>query len=137
MAIGLLLIAFPAAHSAILYQLYVPIALMLVSLIARGVAFDFRTKATDAMHHFWDWVFKLGSLSTALCQGYMLGHYVTGFDSGVWVVVFCLLSAFGVASAYSLIGAGWLVMKTDGELQKLSARQGMVAGRLALIGSCW
>ena len=111
---------------------------MLVSLIARGVAFDLRTKAIESMHYFWDWVFKLGSLFTALCQGYMLGRYVTGFTSftgyDIWDFLFCIVGAFGVAAAYSLIGASWLVMKTEGELQKTSANYGRLAGRVAFAG---
>jgi cytochrome d ubiquinol oxidase subunit II len=134
LAIGILLIAFPLAYGKLLYQLYMPVALMLASLIVRGVAFDFRTKATHDIHHLWDWAFKLGSLGAALCQGYMLGRFVTAFGDGNWQYAFCLASAVGVAAAYCLVGAAWLVMKTDGALQKTSARQGQLAARICAVG---
>ncbi len=118
MAIGLLLIAFPAAHSFIFKELYLPTVILLISLILRGVAFDFRAKAAFSHKPTWDRVFKAGSLLAALSQGYMLGMYVMGFETSVTAFSFSLLSAVGVAAAYSYIGACWLVMKTEGALQQ-------------------
>ena len=69
LGVGLLLVAFPAAHGIILTNLYLPVALMLGGLILRGVAFDFRTKAQDAHKQRWNTVFFAGSLIAALCQG--------------------------------------------------------------------
>lgn len=117
LAIGLLLIAFPAAHSYIFKELYLPTAVLLISLVLRGVAFDFRAKAAFSHKPTWNKVFKIGSLLAALSQGYMLGMYVMGFESTVAAYSFSLLSAFGVAAAYSYIGACWLIMKTEGQLQ--------------------
>jgi cytochrome d ubiquinol oxidase subunit II len=117
LAIGLLLIAFPAAHSYIFKELYLPTAILLISLVLRGVAFDFRAKAAFSHKPTWNRVFKGGSLLAALSQGYMLGMYVMGFESTLAAYSFSLLSAFGVAAAYSYIGACWLIMKTEGELQ--------------------
>ena len=122
LAIGLLLIAFPTAHSLVLKALYIPCTFMLIGLILRGVAFDFRAKAIVDHKNAWDLAFKFGSLLAATSQGYMLGRYVMGFDESAWSYGFALLSAVGVAAAYTLIGAAWLVMKTEGELQQYAIK---------------
>jgi len=134
LAIGILLIAFPAAHNVIFQELYIPTAILLSGLIARGVAFDFRTKAASRFHRTWDHVFRGGSLISALSQGYMLGMYVTGFEHTLVATAFCLLSAFCVAAAYSYIGAAWLVMKTEGDIQRYAAKWGRRAGWLTALG---
>ena len=121
LAIGLLLIAFPEAHNTVLRELYLPATLMLIGIIMRGVAFDFRAKALTTHQLAWDRVFKAGSILTALTQGYMLGRYVLGFDSGLAAQLFSLLSALCVMGAYAFIGGAWLVMKTEGDLQLSSA----------------
>jgi cytochrome bd ubiquinol oxidase subunit II len=118
LGIGLLLVAFPVAHGLILTQLYLPVFFMLIGLIARGVAFEFRAKAAARRKPLWDRVFFGGSLLTALAQGYMLGAYVLGFDQSGWAVFFCLLSAAGLVAGYVFIGACWLIYKTEGTLQK-------------------
>ena len=122
LAIGLLLIAFPTAHSLVLKALYIPCTFMLIGLILRGVAFDFRAKAIVDHKNAWDLAFKFGSLLAATSQGYMLGRYVMGFDESAWSYGFALLSAVGVAAAYTLIGAAWLVMKTEDELQQYAIK---------------
>ncbi|WP_299595434.1 cytochrome d ubiquinol oxidase subunit II [uncultured Microbulbifer sp.] len=134
LAIGLLLIAFPAAHSLILMQLYIPVAIMLVGLIMRGVAFDFRAKAAVDHKLAWDRTFKAGSLITTLTQGYMLGQYVMGFDQSVPSLLFCAISALGVTAAYSYIGSAWLVLKTEQDLQVRAVRWTRVTGRATLVG---
>lgn len=121
LAIGLLLIAFPEAHNTVLRELYLPATLMLIGIIMRGVAFDFRAKALTTHRLAWDRVFKVGSILTALTQGYMLGRYVLGFADGVAAQAFSLISAVCVMGAYAFIGGAWLVMKTEGELQQRSA----------------
>jgi len=118
LAIGLLLIAFPEAHSLVLYKLYIPAVLMLCGLILRGVSFDFRAKAVVEHKHRWDILFKLGSILTSLMQGYMLGQYVLGFDTSLPGILFCIVSALCVTAAYSFIGGAWLIMKTAGPLQQ-------------------
>ncbi|MDP2561364.1 cytochrome d ubiquinol oxidase subunit II [Psychrobium sp. 1_MG-2023] len=118
MAVGLLLIAFPLAHSIVFKALYLPTLLLLISLIMRGIAFDFRVKAPFSHKPTWNLMFKLGSLLAALSQGYMLGMYIMGFEQSVAAVLFSLLSALGVTAAYCLIGAAWLVMKTEHTLQR-------------------
>ena len=128
LAIGLLLIAFPEAHSAFLQTLYLPATFMLLGLILRGVAFDFRAKVVQVKKRKWDMAFKYGSLLTTLAQGYMLGIYVTGLRTDLWAQGFALLAAFGVTAAYAFIGACWLILKTEGDLQQKAyywARRGL------------
>lgn len=117
LAIGLLLVAFPAAHGAILTALYLPVAVMLIGLILRGVAFEFRAKAPVAHKRPWDAAFWAGSLMTALSQGFMLGLYIMGLRWGWAEIAFASLTAVALAVAYSFIGAGWTILKTDGALQ--------------------
>ncbi len=134
LAIGIMLIAFPAAHSIVLYHLYLPAALMLIGLILRGVAFDFRAKAAVAHKMAWDRTFFAGSLITSLTQGYMLGMYVMGFDTSWQSHLFAVVSGLGVTAAYSLIGACWLIMKTEGRLQERSVRWARQANRATFAG---
>jgi cytochrome d ubiquinol oxidase subunit II len=95
------------------------VALMLVGLTLRGVAFEFRAKAGNATDkRRWDMAFAGGSALAALTQGWMLGRYVLGFAEGWGALLFALLSALGVAAAYAFIGACWLIWRTEGALQK-------------------
>ena len=80
LGIGVLLIAFPRAHGLVLSALYLPVAVMLIGLILRGVSFDFRVKARAARKDMWNRLFALGSLMAAAAQGWMLGRYLTAFD---------------------------------------------------------
>ncbi len=127
LGVGLLLVAFPAAHGIILTHLYLPVAVMLAGLILRGVAFDFRAKAKDAHRRAWNNAFIFGSLLAAFSQGYMLGSYILGFDARLGAIAFSLLSGVSVVAGYCLIASGWLLMKTEGALQKKAARWGMMS----------
>jgi cytochrome d ubiquinol oxidase subunit II len=119
LGVGLLLVAFPMAHGMVLTALYLPVALMLVGLTLRGVAFEFRAKAGNATDkRRWDMAFTGGSALAALTQGWMLGRYVLGFAEGWGALFFAMLSALGVAAAYAFIGACWLIWRTEGALQK-------------------
>ncbi len=119
LAVGLLLVAFPVAHGMVLTALYLPVALMLVGLIARGVAFEFRAKAGGPRDkRLWDLAFAGGSILAALTQGWMLGRYVLGFAPGWGAQAFAAMAALGVACAYGFIGACWLVWRTEGALQR-------------------
>lgn len=120
LGVGVLLVAFPKAHGMVLQALYLPVAVMLIGLILRGVAFDFRVKAPVRYKPFWNRAFFAGSLLAASSQGWMLGSYITGFDNGGLGWVFSLGIALTLPAAYVLLGAGWLIMKTDGELQQRS-----------------
>lgn len=122
LGVGLLLVAFPAAHGIILTNLYLPVAFMLLGLTLRGVSFDFRTKVDAAYKHRWDFAFVTGSLLAAFCQGYMLGAYIIGFDQSWKGVFFSILIGLCVIAGYCLIGACWLIIKTEGELQKKAVR---------------
>lgn len=118
LGVGILLIAFPVAHGVVLTTLYLPVAAMLIGLIMRGVAFDFRVKAKDDLKPLWNSVFFVGSTITSVAQGWMLGRYITGFADGVAATLFAALIALALPAAYLLIGAAWLIMKTEGELQR-------------------
>ncbi len=134
MAVGVLLIAFPSAHSFILKELYIPVAILLIALILRGVAFDFRVKAHFSHRALWNKAFKVGSVLAALSQGYMLGMYIMGFEHSWQSFAFSALSGLGVVAAYSYIGACWLVMKSEGKLQKQATLWARKAGRFSFIG---
>lgn len=134
LAVGLMLIAFPEAHNLVLKELYLPTTVMLIGLILRGVAFDFRAKAVTTHRITWDRLFKLGSLVTTLSQGYMLGRYVLGFTDTAGSTVFALASALCVTAAYTFIGGAWLVMKTEGDLQKRAAKWSRVCAWFAAAG---
>ena len=118
LGIGILLIAFPKAHGIVLGELYLPVTLMLIGLTLRGVAFDFRVKAKDAHKQTWDRLFFAGSLIASVSQGWMLGRYVSGFGTGWNYPVFAAAIAVALPMAYALMGAAWLIMKTEGELQE-------------------
>ena len=117
LAVGLLLVAFPAAHGAILSGLYLPVAFMLLGLILRGVAFEFRVKAPIVWKRFWNQAFFAGSLMSSLAQGFMLGMYVMGLKWTLPHVGFSVLTAVFLAVGYSFIGATWVIHKAEGDLQ--------------------
>jgi cytochrome d ubiquinol oxidase subunit II len=122
LAVGLLLVAFPKAHGIILAKLYLPVAFMLTGLILRGVAFDFRAKAPQNQKAWWDKTFIAGSLLVSLSQGYMLGQYIVGFETGSAPTLFSVLIAFTLTFSYMLIGACWLIIKTERELQEFAIK---------------
>ena len=117
LAIGLLLVAFPTAHGIILTSLYLPVAVLLLGLILRGVSFEFRAKAPVKQKSFWNGAFFAGSLMASLSQGFMLGMYVMGLTWTVPHVAFSLLTAVFLTVGFSCIGAAWLIAKTEGALQ--------------------
>ena len=130
-----LLAAFPLAFAIIIPALYFPILLMLLGLIFRGVAFEFRLKTRRA-RHWWDRSFFVGSLVATYFQGVVLGMFVQGFEvrgrayaGGTfdWVQPFPLLTGVGLIAGYALLGATWMVMKTEGELQAWARRAAAVA----------
>ncbi|HKJ16916.1 MAG TPA: cytochrome d ubiquinol oxidase subunit II [Xanthomonadales bacterium] len=134
LGVGILLVAFPIAHGMVLGELYLPVAAMLLGLILRGVAFDFRVKAGHKYRRLWDRCFVAGSLLAALAQGYMLGRLVTGFSEDVWQFAFACLIAVALASGYVLLGAGWLIIKTTEQLQLKAIAWGRRAMALLALG---
>ena len=122
---GGLLAAFPLAYAIIMPALYIPLLLMLIALVFRGVAFEFRFKANTS-RHLWDKAFHYGSVLATFMQGVALGAFIQGFEvtgrdfSGGpfdWATPFSLLTGLGLLAGYVLLGAGWLILKTDGALQ--------------------
>ena len=116
LGVGVLLIAFPKAHGLILTSLYLPVTLMLMGLTLRGVSFDFRVKAQDSHKTMWNTLFFVGSLIATTSQGWMLGSYVTGLLNTSMSWLFSVLIALTLPTLYIMLGAAWLLMKTEGSL---------------------
>jgi cytochrome d ubiquinol oxidase subunit II len=137
LGVGVLLIAFPEAHGLVLTSLYLPVTIMLVGLILRGVSFDFRVKADVKQRRMWNRAFALGSFIAAAAQGWMLGSYVTGLDQSAVNFAFAALIAVTLPALYIVLGAGWLLLKTEGALFEKAIRWGrnaMPAMGFALLG---
>jgi cytochrome d ubiquinol oxidase subunit II len=122
---GGLFAAFPKAYAALMPALYLPIFLMLLALIFRGVAFEFRHHGRERGKKWWTVAFSAGSIIAAISQGLILGAFVQGVNvvDGVfvggpldWLTPFSILVAAALVAGYALLGAGWLVYKTQGEL---------------------
>jgi cytochrome bd ubiquinol oxidase subunit II len=135
--------AFPLAFAIIFPALYFPVLAMLLGLIFRGVAFEFRPTAMTSRRH-WDRAFFWGSLIATFAQGCVLGKFVLGFEMDGrqyvgttfdWVHPFVLAVGVGLVFGYTLLGATWLVLKTEGELQEWARRKARIAlfGVLAFI----
>ncbi len=133
-----LLAAFPLAFAIIIPAVYFPVALMLLALIFRGVAFEFRFR--DAEHRtFWDHAFCYGSAAATFAQGVILGAFIQGFRTDGQAFTggsfdcftpFSLLTGVALVFGYALLGSGWLILKTEGQLQARARQQ----GRWCLIG---
>ncbi len=124
---GGLFAAFPLAYAVLMPAFYLPIIFMLLGLIFRGVAFEFRFKASGWSRKAWNHAFHLGSLTAAFMQGVVLGTFVQGiavegrrFAGGAldWVSPFALMTGAALVFGYALLGATWIIMKTDGETQE-------------------
>ncbi len=124
---GGLFAAFPLAYSILMPAFYIPVIMMLLGLIFRGVAFEFRFKADESHRKIWDYAFHFGSLTAAFFQGTMLGTLVRGIDvsgrvfvgsSFDWLNPFPIMTGIALIFGYCLLGATWLVMKTEDETQK-------------------
>lgn len=133
-----LLAVFPLAYAIIIPAVYFPILLMLLALVFRGVAFEFQFK-NPAIRRLWQWGFCIGSVVATLTQGFVLGAFVQGFrvkgrdfagTSFDWLTPFAATTGIALLLGYGLLGAGWLVLKTDGQLQAWARRM----GRLCLLG---
>ncbi len=138
---GALFGAFPIVYGIMLNALYLPIMVMIFALIFRGVAFEFRE---HAHRRLWDYAFGIGSLVAALCQGFALGGLIAGpsvaderFTGGPfdWLSPFSVLVAFGVVFGYVLLGATYLIVKTEGAAQRHAIRTAWIAGALMLIAA--
>ena len=136
---GALFGAFPVAYGVILHSLYLPIITMIFGFAMRGVSFEFR--AHSERRGFWDLCFGLGSLIAALCQGFALGGLISGtrvqdnqFVGGAfdWFSGFSVVVAIGVVFGYALLGATYLILKTEGDQQAHAVRMAWVTGALML-----
>ena len=123
---GGLMAAFPLAYAVLIPALYTPVIAMLIGLIFRGVAFEFRWRTTQSQKNRWDIAFAGGSLLAAMAQGIALGailqgihvegrHYAGGWWD--WLTPFSILTGLALVTGYALLGATWLVMKTEAELR--------------------
>jgi len=140
---GGLFAAFPLAYSAILPALYLPVILMLLALILRGVAFEFRIRGRRRGKAFWTAAFAGGSLTAAIAQGFILGGFIQGvtlkgtqFAGGPfdWLTPYTVLVAAGLVAGYALLGATWLVWKTETELHGDARRwAGIAAATVAAL----
>ena len=119
-----MLVTFPLAYSIILPALYLPVIIMLLALVFRGVAFEFRWTGMTGRRH-WSFVFAAGSTLAAFCQGVILGGLIQGIkvENGAfaggsfdWATPFAVVCGLGVVAGYGLLGATWLVMKTEGSV---------------------
>lgn len=135
---GGLFVAFPLAYSIIMPALYLPVIVMLLALVFRGVAFEFRWVAKPD-HGFWDLAFSGGSIVASFAQGVILGGLLQGikvengaFAGGAfdWLAPFPIVTGIATVIGYALLGATWLVMKTEGEV----ARRARDQARILLIG---
>lgn len=145
-----LMAAFPLVYAVVLSALAMPLVFMLLALVFRGVAFEFRFKADEAHRHWWDKAFIGGSVVATFFQGVTLGAYMDGFTvvngafvggSWDWVKPFALFCGLALLVAYALLGSTWLILKTDGELQRrmIALARPLTLGLLAVIGiiSLW
>jgi cytochrome bd ubiquinol oxidase subunit II len=122
---GGLFAAFPLAYAVVLPALYAPLMAMLMALIFRGVAVEFRFR-TQRWKPMWDFCFSAGSIVAALCQGIGLGAYIQGIEVADrayaggwwdWLTPFSLMTGLALVVGYALLGATWLILKTSGDLQ--------------------
>jgi cytochrome d ubiquinol oxidase subunit II len=132
---GGLWVAFPAAYSVIMPANYLPVIVMLLALIFRGVSFEFRP-VSKPNHGVWTVAFAVGSTVAAFAQGVILGSLIQGtsvtdnaYSGGgfEWLSPFALLCGVGVIVGYALLGATWLIARTDGDLAERARRQAKVA----------
>ena len=128
---GGLFAAFPLAYAIIMPALYIPVILMLLGLVFRGVAFEFRFKASGRSRKIWDYSFHFGSLAAAFMQGMILGGFVQGIEvegrnfAGNpldWLSAFSVMTGLALVCGYALLGSTWLIMKTE-DLTQEWARQ--------------
>ncbi len=128
---GGLFAAFPLAYAVLMPALYIPVIIMLLGLTFRGVAFEFRFKASGTARTLWGWAFSIGSLVATFCQGLFLGGFIqgipvqgrnfagTGFE---WVSAFSIMTGLALVCGYAMLGSTWLIMKTEDDTQQWARR---------------
>jgi cytochrome d ubiquinol oxidase subunit II len=139
---GGLLAAFPLAYSILMPALYLPVLLMLIALVLRGVAFEFRSHGRKSGKAFWTAMFATGSLAAAFGQGLILGGFIQGvtvrgeqFAGGPfdWATPYTLLVACGLVAGYALLGAGWVILKTEDDLHGDARRWARIAAAVVAV----
>lgn len=134
--------AFPVAYAVILPAVYLPVLAMVIALIFRGVAFEFRAHNEGPARRRWSIAFSLGSILAAFAQGVVLGTFIQGIpvEDGQfagsalhWLTPFALFVGGGLCAGYALLGATWLIYKTDGPLQAWSREVALVALALVVV----
>ena len=147
---GGLFAAFPMAYAILMPAFYIPLTIMLIGLILRGVSLEFRFKASGRSRRLWDYVFHFGSLITAFAQGAVLGGFVQGVevsgrafsgDALGWLNAFSVMTGLAVICGYALLGATWLIMKTEDVTQDWARKCagylfGYVAFFMAMVSLC-
>jgi cytochrome d ubiquinol oxidase subunit II len=147
-AVGLLA-AFPIAFAIIIPAVYFPILIMLLALVFRGTAFEFRFRDSDH-RTFWDHAFNVGSAIATFAQGIVLGAFIQGFENDGRHFIggsfdcftpFAIFTGIALVFGYALLGAGWLILKTEGELQAWARKLGRICllavGLSVLVVSLW
>lgn len=139
--------AFPRAFSMILPVLYLPLLIMVISLLLRGITFEFRLK--EKVHRWiWDIIFTVSSLIITLCQGILLGSFVEGFDKASQggleidlLTPFNITCGIALIFGYMLLGSTWVIAKSEGKLQKIMYKSALItliaSGIFLLIISVW
>jgi cytochrome d ubiquinol oxidase subunit II len=147
---GGLFAAFPLAYAILMPAFYIPVILMLLGLILRGVSFEFRFKARKRSKKYWGYIFHFGSLVATLTQGMILGAFVQGvsvtgrsFSGGPfdWLNAFSVMTGIALVAGYALLGSAWLIMKTEDVTQKWAQKCtgylfGHVAFFMGLVSLC-
>jgi len=138
---GGLFAVFPLAYSIIMPALYMPVFVMLLALVFRGVAFEFRWRETKHKY-LWNWAFTFGSTLATFCQGVALGGLVQGIvvsgrayagSDWDWLTPFSVTTGVALVFGYALLGSTWLVLKSEGELQARAVKYARLAGILTLL----
>ncbi|MDT8320331.1 MAG: cytochrome d ubiquinol oxidase subunit II [Xanthomonadales bacterium] len=134
--------AFPRAYAALMPAIYMPIGFMLTALIFRGVAFEFRFRAEGSARRLWDQAFHWGSVAATFAQGLILGALVQGipledgrFAGGMfdWLTPFSFVTGCALLWGYALLGASWLIVKTEGELEAWCRRSAVIAAVVVVV----
>jgi cytochrome bd ubiquinol oxidase subunit II len=133
--------AFPIAYAVLLPAFYLPLLVMLLALIFRGVAFEFRFKS-QGNRHWWDRAFSFGSMAATFAQGVVLGSFIQGIEvvdrafagsALSWLNPFSLFCGLALMAGYTMLGAGWLIGKTEGPLQVWARGKMRTASLLTLV----
>ncbi|WP_092401051.1 MULTISPECIES: cytochrome d ubiquinol oxidase subunit II [Candidatus Ichthyocystis] len=134
LGVGLLIVCFPLAQGVVLGKLYIPVVIMLIGLIVRGVSFEFRAKFEEHKD-IWNSAFHISSVVVSFSQGVMLGQYVTGLSPSFVTICFSILTGFCLVFGHILLGSSWLIIKSSGDIHSKAicwAKRGVVGTALGV-----